>query len=292
MSALDLVLQGDNLSARTVQMLKDKVPHLEMATSALPNHTAVRYVSASLPPELGSGLTLDALADLEMFDYALVPTQRRLRDFRLLAMDMDSTLINIECIDEIADFAGKKAEVAAITLRAMQGGLDWPQSLRERVSLLAGLDVSVLERVYEERLRLSPGAEDLLTAAKTCGLHTMLVSGGFTFFTERLKQRLNLDYAASNQLEIIDGKLTGQVTGPLCDAAGKARFVRETAQFLGFRRDQIMVIGDGANDLKMMAEAGTSIAWHAKPIVRQQASHAINFVGLDGVLGLFPADSH
>ncbi len=209
-------------------------------------------------------------------------------DFRLLAMDMDSTLITIECIDEIADFAGKKAEVAAITASAMRGEIDWPASLRQRVALLRGLDESVLQRVYDERLRLSPGADILVRAAHNAGIYTLLVSGGFTFFTERLKARLGIDAAFSNRLDIIEGKLTGLVLGELCDANAKARHVRDAAQKLGISREKIMVIGDGANDLKMMAEAGTSIAYRAKPVVQASATHAINDAGLDQVLGIFP----
>ncbi len=208
-------------------------------------------------------------------------------DFRLLAMDMDSTLITIECIDELADFAGKKNEVAAITAAAMRGEIDWPLSLRQRVALLRGLDESVLQRVFDERLRLSPGAEILLHAARQAGMVTLLVSGGFTFFTERLQARLGFDAAFANQLEIIDGKLTGNVTGELCDAHAKARHVREAAVRIGAAKNQIMVIGDGANDLLMMAEAGASIAYCAKPVVQAQATHAINATGLDAVLGLF-----
>jgi phosphoserine phosphatase len=204
-------------------------------------------------------------------------------------MDMDSTLITIECIDEIADFVGKKAEVAAVTEAAMRGEIDWPASLRQRVALLAGLDESALQEVYDQRLRLSPGAETLVAAAKDAGIYTLLVSGGFTFFTNRLKQRLGLDAAFSNQLEIIDGKLTGQVLGPLCDADAKAQHVRDCAQQLGASREQIMVIGDGANDLKMMAVAGTSVAFYAKPIVQAQATTAINAGGLEEVLRHFRA---
>jgi phosphoserine phosphatase len=214
---------------------------------------------------------------------------KKLSEFRLLAMDMDSTLITIECIDEIADFVGKKAEVAAVTEAAMRGEIDWPASLRKRVALLAGLDESALQEVYDQRLRLSPGAETLVAAAKDAGIYTLLVSGGFTFFTNRLKQRLGLDAAFSNQLEIIDGKLTGQVLGPLCDADAKAQHVRDCAQQLGASREQIMVIGDGANDLKMMAVAGTSVAFYAKPIVQAQATTAINAGGLEEVLRHFRA---
>lgn len=209
---------------------------------------------------------------------------KHFNDFRLLAMDMDSTLITIECIDEIADFVGKKKEVAAITASAMRGEIDWPTSLRQRVALLAGLDESVLQRVYDERLRLTPGAEALVRAAQNANIYTLLVSGGFTYFTDRLKARLHLDEAHSNTLEIIDGKLTGRVLGDLCDAHAKARHVREAAARLGVARDVIMVVGDGANDLLMMAEAGVSVAYRAKTVVQEKATIAINEGGLEQIL--------
>jgi phosphoserine phosphatase len=203
-------------------------------------------------------------------------------------MDMDSTLITIECIDEIADFVGRKAEVAAITSAAMRGEIDWPTSLRQRVALLAGLDAQVLQRVFDERLTLSPGALELIAAAKAANVFTLLVSGGFTYFTDRLREQLGLDAAFSNQLEIVDGKLSGRVIGPLCDADAKAHHVRDAAARLGASREQIMAIGDGANDLKMMAVAGTSVAYHAKPVVQAQATLAINHGGLEQVLKAFP----
>jgi phosphoserine phosphatase len=220
-------------------------------------------------------------------DFAFVDSTKSFADFKLVASDMDSTLITIECIDEIADYAGKKAEVAAVTEAAMRGEIDWPTSLRQRVFALAGLPEATLERVYEERLRLSTGAENLIGAAKKHNIKLLLVSGGFTFFTEKLKARLGFDFAFSNTLEVIDGKLTGHVLGALCDADAKAEHARNTASMLGFGADQILVLGDGANDLKMMAAAGTSIAYHAKPVVRASATHALTHVGLDGVLALF-----
>jgi phosphoserine phosphatase len=211
-----------------------------------------------------------------------------LSDYGLVAMDMDSTLITIECIDEIADFCGLKAEVAAITEAAMRGEIkDFSESLTRRVALLKGLDASALERVYEERLRLSPGAERMLEGARAAGLKTLLVSGGFTFFTERLKARLGLDYTNANTLEIVDGKLTGKVLGEIVDADVKARTLRETCAALKIDPKRAIAMGDGSNDLKMMAQAGLSIAFRAKPVVRQSASLAFNFVGLDGLLRLF-----
>lgn len=221
-------------------------------------------------------------------DWGFVADGRRLADFGLLALDMDSTLIGVECIDEIADFAGRKAEVAAVTAAAMRGEIDWPQSLRQRVAALAGLDESVLERVYRERLTLSPGAEVLLEAARRQGLRTLLVSGGFTYFTDRLRERLRLDEAHANTLAIESGRLAGRVTGPLVDAGGKARHVARLREALALPRERVLVIGDGANDIEMMAEAGTSIAFRAKAIVRGRATYCLARVGLEGVLGLFP----
>ena len=210
--------------------------------------------------------------------------QRALADFKLVAMDMDSTLITIECIDEIADMQGLKAQVSEITEAAMRGELEFQESLLRRVALLKGLDASALERVYEERLRLSPGAEQMLAAVQQSGLKTLLVSGGFTFFTDRIKKRLNLDFTHANQLEIIDGKLTGKVIGTIVDADEKKRTVERVCAELNISPSQVIVMGDGANDLKMMSISGLSVAFRAKPVVRQQASLALNFAGLNGVL--------
>jgi phosphoserine phosphatase len=220
-------------------------------------------------------------------DFGYVPEGKHLGDFGLLVMDMDSTLISIECIDEIADMQGLKPQVAEITEAAMRGEIEFAESLRRRVALLQGLDESALQRVYDERLQLNPGAEKMLAAMKRHGIKTMLVSGGFVYFTERLKKRLGLDYAHANTLEIVDGKLTGRVLGDIVDAQGKADWLNRVREELGLQREQVIAMGDGANDLKMMAQAGVSIAYHAKPVVRAQASHALNFVGLDGLSTLF-----
>jgi phosphoserine phosphatase len=231
---------------------------------------------------------IDAYCGAHGLDYAYVEPNAKLADFGLVAMDMDSTLITIECIDEIADFCGLKAEVAAITEASMRGEIkDFNESLTRRVALLKGLDASALERVYEERLALSPGAERMLEGARAAGLKTLLVSGGFTFFTERLKARLGLDYTRANTLEIVDGKLTGKVAGDIVNAEVKARTLIETCAKIGIDPKRAIAMGDGSNDLKMMAEAGLSVAFRAKPVVRQSASVAFNFVGLDGLLRLF-----
>ena len=219
-------------------------------------------------------------------DYGFVPQGKHLSDFGLLVMDMDSTLISIECIDEIADMQGLKPQVAAITESAMQGEIDFAESLRRRVALLKGLEESALQRVYDERLKLNPGAEIMLTELKKHGIRTLLVSGGFVFFTERLKARLGLDFAHANTLEIVNGRLTGKVSGKIVDAQGKADWLNHMRKELGLKTDQVIAMGDGANDLKMMAQSGVSIAYHAKPVVREQASYALNFVGLDGLVNL------
>jgi phosphoserine phosphatase len=220
-------------------------------------------------------------------DHAWVPAGRRFAGLGLMAMDMDSTLITIECIDEIGGMLGIKAEIAAITERAMRGEIDYAESLERRVALLEGLGIEALDRVYDEKLRLSPGAERLVRHAQSLGIKTLLVSGGFTFFTERLKQRLGLDYTLSNVLEIKDGKLTGSVSGDIVDAAAKAARFAELTRALGLRKDRTLAIGDGANDVPMMAEAGVSVAYRAKPVVRARATHALNHSGLDGVINLF-----
>ena len=220
-------------------------------------------------------------------DYGFVPNGRKLADFGLVVMDMDSTLITIECIDEIADMQGLKPQVAAITEAAMRGEIDFAESLRRRVALLEGLDEHALQRVYDERLRLNPGAEIMLSRLKELGIRTLLVSGGFVFFTERLKARLGLDYTRANTLEISDGKLTGKVLGKIFDAQGKADCLVKIRDELKLKPEQVIAMGDGANDLKMMALAGVSIAYHAKPVVREQAGYALNFVGLDGLVNLF-----
>jgi phosphoserine phosphatase len=221
------------------------------------------------------------------FDFAYVPGERRLDSVGLVAMDMDSTLITIECIDEIADMQGIKPEVAAITASAMRGEIDFAESLRRRVGLLAGLEISALERVYGERLRLSPGAEAMLAAFKAIGAKTMLVSGGFTFFTDRLKARLGFDYTASNVLEVSAGKLTGRVVGNIVDATVKAEAVRRMREDPAMANKLVVGIGDGANDLAMLAVADVSVAYHAKPVVRERATCQVNYCGLDAVVNLF-----
>jgi phosphoserine phosphatase len=284
MATTNLIIQAHDIETQDLKTLHG-IAHataIEKIDGAF-SHQAFRLTDA----DATSMDVVKSYCENAKLDFAFVEANQKLSDFKLIASDMDSTLITIECIDEIADYAGKKAEVAAVTEAAMRGEIDWPTSLRQRVLALAGLPEATLERVYDERLQLSPGAENLIRAAKKNNIKLLLVSGGFTFFTEKLKARLGFDFAFSNTLEVIDGKLTGRVLGALCDADAKAEHARNTASMLAFEEHHILALGDGANDLKMMAAAGTSIAYHAKPVVRASATHALTHVGLDGVLALF-----
>ena len=216
----------------------------------------------------------------------------KLSDFKLIAFDMDSTLINIECIDEIADAAGRKAEVAAITEAAMRGEIaDYKDSLRRRVALLKGVTVAHMDEVLNHRLELNPGAENLVKACQAAGMKVLLVSGGFTFFTDHVKDRLNINWTRSNVLEVVDGELTGRMVdqdwGDICDGEEKRKMLLQTCQQMGITATQTIAMGDGANDLPMMGVAGLSVAYHAKPKVREQAMVAIEDGGLDRLLEVF-----
>lgn len=279
---MNLILQG--LTPEPAQVAR--IAALAGAKRIIPlSGCAFRCEEAGFSPEIKS--LVEAASFEAELDYAFIEAGRRLEEFRLLAMDMDSTLITIECIDEIADMQGLKPEVAGITEAAMRGEIEFRESLTRRVALLRGLDASALQRVYDVRLRLSPGAEHMLTAAKSAGLKTLLVSGGFTFFTDRMKSRLGLDFTHSNLLEVKDGRLTGRILGDIVDAEEKKRMVERCCAELNVSTRQAIVIGDGANDLQMMRVAGLSVAFRAKPVVRAQADVALNFVGLDGILPLF-----
>jgi phosphoserine phosphatase len=286
MPAMDLVIQSADLPTDTVDAFR---------VACLARRVRRRLNSARLLDVHDDADTRKAAAALSAYwkcDAAFVDPAMKLADFRLLALDMDSTLINIESLDEIAAYAGKGKEVAAITEAAMRGEIaDYRESLRRRVAMLGGADEALLGRVYEERLRLNAGAEELLRTCKAAGLKTLLVTGGFAFFTDRMKQRLGFDFTRSNELEVADGRLTGRVTGPggseIIDAEGKAQAVRDACAQIGCPTDRSIVIGDGANDLKMLRLAGLSVAYRAKPVVAQQAAQSLNFSPLDGVLAWF-----
>ena len=213
----------------------------------------------------------------------------KLSDFKLIAFDMDSTLINIECIDEIADAAGRKAEVAAITEAAMRGEIaDYKDSLRKRVALLKGVTVAHMEEVLSHRLQLNPGAETLVKACQAAGMKVLLVSGGFTFFTDHVRDRLSINWTRSNVLEVVNGELTGRMVdqdwGDICDGEEKRKMLLQTCEQMGIAPSKAIAMGDGANDLPMMGVAGLSVAYHAKPKVREQAMVAIEEGGLDRLL--------
>jgi phosphoserine phosphatase len=229
------------------------------------------------------------LCQAARLDYAYVPAGRQLADFGLFVTDMDSTLINIECIDEIADMQGLKTQVAAITEAAMLGELDFRESLTRRVALLAGLEEAALERVYTERLLLNPGAERLLAGLREAGIHTVLVSGGFTYFTERLKTRLGFDEAYANELEVVDGRLTGRVLGDIVDGQAKAAHLLRARHSLQLETHQVIAAGDGANDIPMLEAAGFGVAYRAKPVLRAVADCCLDHTELDSVLSLFAA---
>ncbi|MBX3661834.1 MAG: phosphoserine phosphatase SerB [Burkholderiales bacterium] len=277
---MHLVIQGADIETRDLKELARLA-----GASAIDrlSATAFRLRGARPAPGIAEHCAAAKL------DHGFVPEGRRLSDFGLLVMDMDSTLITMETIDELADMIGIKAEVARITERAMRGEIEYDQSLRERLALLKGLDESALQRVYDERLKFSPGAERMLEAVRRAGIKTLLVSGGFSYMTDRLKDRARLDYTHSNVLEIVGGRLTGNVVGGIVNADAKRAALLKVAAELGLKREQIAGIGDGANDLKFMAECSVSFAYRAKPVVREQTTYAINHSGLDALLWLLSA---
>ena len=267
----------ENMSLSEWFAHKAKAEIAQLATATELHHT----MSLS-PTEIEPGLILQGIT-----------STMRLKDFKLIAFDMDSTLINIECVDEIADAAGRKAEVAAITEAAMRGEIaDYKDSLRQRVALLKGVTVAHMEEVYTRRLQLNPGAAELVSACKAAGLKVLLVSGGFTFFTDRIRNLLGIDFARSNVLEVesdpscgvLTGRMVDQPWGDICDGNEKRRTLLEVTTLLGIEPAQTIAVGDGANDLPMMGVAGLSVAYHAKPAVREKANVAINSGGLDRLL--------
>lgn len=274
---MNLVVQGQKVETRA---LKDLATLTGSEGVGRLGNNAFRLCGAQPHPEL------DAYCEARQLDCAFVPEDRRLGDFRLFVTDMDSTLITIECIDEIADMQGLKAEVSAITEAAMRGEMDFRESLTRRVALLEGLPEDALRRVFEERLQFNPGAEALLAGLKKAGIVTVLVSGGFTYFTDRLQKQLGFDYAVANELEVRGGKLTGKVRGDIVDGEAKRHTLQLVRKHHGFAPETVVAAGDGANDLPMLQEAGIGIAYHAKPVVRKKATYALNHCGLDGILNL------
>ena len=283
MTTQNLIIQSPALSGELIEH-----------AAAIAEASGVQRLGTSAARILGVNTDTNVREEIRLWgervqvDTAYVSAGARLTDCKLLAMDMDSTLINIECIDEIAAFGGVKDQVASITEAAMRGEIkDFSESLIRRVAFLKGLSSDVLQAVYDQKLRLNPGAEQLIQTAQQAGIKVLLVSGGFTFFTEKLKQLLHLDAAHANVLASSDGLLTGEINGRILDAQGKADTVMQFAKALGAQPEQIIAIGDGANDLKMLGLAGYSVAYRAKPVVRAQARFALNVAGLDGVLNWF-----
>ncbi|HVE90022.1 MAG TPA: phosphoserine phosphatase SerB [Burkholderiaceae bacterium] len=286
----DLVVQGPGLSPEALDTFKVVcMPERITVTRRAARCVAVR-------DDFETRKAVQGLSDFWKLDSAFVDPKLRLPDFCLLALDMDSTLVNVETLDEVAAYAGKGAQVAAITESAMRGEVDYKESLRRRVAMLAGVDAGLLARVHDEKLALNGGAQRLVSECRREGLKILLATGGFTFFTERVKAKLAIDYTRSNELEIVDGRLTGNVSGPdggeIVDAEGKAQAVRDACVEIGCATAKAIVIGDGANDVEMMHLAGISVAYRAKPVVREQATYALNYSALDGVLNWFAETSH
>lgn len=273
-----LVVQGPNLDRRHLRELEQ---YLDTNTIETLSATAVRFRNVEQSADVADYCMHNRL------DAAYVPSGTRLADFGVFVTDMDSTLIDIECIDELADLCGRKIEVSAITDAAMRGEIDFAESLRRRVALLAGMDQHALDQVYAERLGLRAGAQQLITELKRAGLHTVLVSGGFTYFTERLRTRLGFDETHANTLEIVDGRVTGRVLGAIVDGAAKRRALEQACSRLGLAPSQAIACGDGANDRDMLAVAGIGIGYRAKPALRAVATFNLDHSDLDGILNLF-----
>jgi len=278
----DLVIQGPAMSPAALDTFKVVCMPERITVSG----RAARCVAVRSDAETRKAVR--GLGEYWKLDHAFVDPQLRLADFRLLALDMDSTLINIETLDEVAALAGKGEEVAAITSAAMRGELDYRQSLRQRVALLKGADAALLARVYNEKLMFNDGAQPLVDACHAAGLKVLLATGGFTYFTERVQGRLGIDYTRANELGVVDGRLSGAVSGPdggeIIDAEGKAQALREVCAELGCATATAIAVGAGANDVAMMQLAGISVAYRAKPVVRDKATYALDYGTLEAVL--------
>lgn len=281
-----LVVQGESVRVAHLANIHRLIGGSAQFTQIAEHAYYLAIQSTSTPLEVSN---VQEFCASQNIDCALVPDAQRLNHFGLAVMDMDSTLINIECIDEIADMMNIKPEVSAITESAMRGEIDFATSLRKRVALLKGLNQVALRRVIDQRLQANPGAHEWVAACKANNIKTMVVSGGFTLFANYVKDTLGLDYAVANTLEIVDGQLTGNVLGDIVDADRKALELMKLREKLGLKVDQTIAIGDGANDLKMMKVAGVGVAYHAKPVVQEKATYALNYVGLDGIINLFTA---
>jgi phosphoserine phosphatase len=275
---MNLIIQGleiENSDLRAVAKLV-QASHIERITGQ-----AFRLANANPHPDIP-----EYCAEVKL-DFAFVPSGTKLTNFGLIAMDMDSTLIAIESIDEMAGMNNVKPQVAEITQSTMRGEIDFAESLIRRTALLEGLSQEALQKVYDEKVKSNPGTNKLLQRMQAVGIKTMVISGGFTFFTDRVKTELGLDYAFANTLEIKNKKLTGQVLGNIIGAEGKAEVLKRIRDELGLNKEQVIAVGDGANDIKMLESAGIGIAYHAKPVLREKATYSINFVGLDGIINLF-----
>jgi phosphoserine phosphatase len=287
-SEADLVVQAPDLAAEAIAAFRERFPAARLRQQT----ASVRFEGVGSAAEVATSIA--ALARTWRCDATLVPPRLELSGFRVLALDMDSTLIRIECLDELAQLAGVGPEVAAITEAAMRGEIaDYSDSLKRRVALLAGVDASLMNTVAQQRLQLSAGAEPLIRGVRQAGLRTLLVTGGFEFFARILQHELGIDAVCANDVQTRDGRLTGVVYGPggttegLVDASGKANALRQACFEAGCSTTQAIAIGDGANDLPMLALAGIGVAYHAKPRVRESAGYSLNYSGLDGVLEWF-----
>ena len=282
MMSYQTIIHSVDVSERDRQLIAAEIPGLwfERATYYLIEHeeSVTQPVAAGLRQRLA-------------FDINPLPKGFDPKSVYLLISDMDSTLIAVECIDEIAAVLGIKPQVAAITEAAMRGEIDFEAALRQRVKLLKGVSVEALQQVYDERIELTSGAEQMLAGLKQSGIKTALVSGGFTFFTERLQKRLSLDYALACVLEIEQGHLTGQIVSNIVDAKAKAQMLTDLCTELEIKPQQTVAIGDGANDLNMLASAGLSIAFRAHDKVREAADVCLHYSGLEGVCQLLQMDS-